>query len=64
MEMTTARSDENFANQPTSSVVSQIAAKHGFNLHVGSTSDMAGKTFNFQNYAFNSEGRIAAAEPN
>jgi hypothetical protein len=55
MEMTTTRSDENFANQPTSGVVSQIAAKHGFNLNVSGTSDMAGKTFDFQNYAFNSD---------
>jgi hypothetical protein len=55
MEMTTTRSDENFANQPTSSVVAQIAAQHGFVPNITSTSDMAGKTFDFQNYAFNSD---------
>jgi hypothetical protein len=55
MEMTTTRSDENFANQPTSGVVAQIAAQHGFVPNITSTSDMAGKTFDFQNYAFNSD---------
>jgi phage protein D len=53
-EMIRTRSDEKFANQTPSEIVQTIAQRHGFTAHVDSTSDMAGKTFDFAEYAFNS----------
>lgn len=49
------RADQNFTNKTTSQVVSEFAAQHGFNLYVDGTTDMAGTTFDGQEYAHNAD---------
>jgi phage protein D len=49
------RSDESFQNQTPSQIVTTIAGRHGLTPHVDSSSDKAGKTFDFNNFAFNSD---------
>jgi hypothetical protein len=57
MNLTTTRSDENFANQTPAGIVSQLAGQAGLGLSGGGggAGGMAGKTFDQQNYAFNSD---------
>jgi hypothetical protein len=54
-ELLNTRSDQKWTDMSPSDIVSQIAGKHGLTPHVDSTSDKAGKTFDFQQYAFNSD---------
>lgn len=68
------RSDQQFPNMTKSQVISTIVAKHGFVPHIDGTSDMAGKSYDGQDWAHitdneneldviqqiaNSEGKIA-----
>jgi hypothetical protein len=57
MQLTTTRSDENFANQTPAGVVSQLAGQAGLGLSGGGGGGggLAGKTFDQQTYAFNSD---------
>jgi hypothetical protein len=51
-KLISARIDQNNQNQTISDVVSQVAGSEGFGLNIDSAGDMAGKTWDLQNYSY------------
>jgi hypothetical protein len=56
-KMIAARSDESWPNQTASQIIAQIAARHGLTPHIDAPASevKAGKTFDFQEFTFNSD---------
>lgn len=55
VDMASTRNEQPYPNQPTSSVVSQIAGKHGLGFYTDGGGDMAGTTYDKQDYRLNTD---------
>lgn len=49
------RTDKKWDNTPISAIVSEIAGYHGVGANIDGASQMAGRTYDGQNYSFNSD---------
>lgn len=54
-DMLDARMQEGLPNKTYAEILGEIAGKHGLSLHLDGGGDMAGKTFNFQEYQFQAD---------